>query len=87
LIDVPNYSVAVVISICYWEITGAPFLRLPPPGQWLRLVAVCLFIGVLHFTALFIALGRSDDVSSLVIIQQTYIPIAVVLAMVMRKAT
>jgi O-acetylserine/cysteine efflux transporter len=61
----------------------APFLRLPPPGQWLRLVAVCLFIGVLHFTALFIALGRSDDVSSLVIIQQTYIPMAVVLAMVL----
>jgi O-acetylserine/cysteine efflux transporter len=61
----------------------APFLRLPPPGQWLRLVAACMFIGVLHFTALFIALGRSDDVSSLVIIQQTYIPMAVVLAMVL----
>lgn len=60
-----------------------PFLRLPPPGQWLRLVTVCLFIGALHFTALFIALGRSEDVSSLIIIQQTYIPMAVVLAMLL----
>ena len=61
----------------------APFLRLPPPGQWLRLVSVCLFIGALHFTALFVALGRSEDVSSIVIIQHTYIPMAVVLAMLL----
>ena len=58
----------------------APFLRLPPPGQWPRLVAVCLFMGVLHFTALFMALGRSEDVSSVAIVLQTYIPMAVILA-------
>lgn len=61
----------------------APFLRLPPPGQWPRLLAVCLSIGALHFTALFVALGRSEDVSSVAIIQQTYIPMAVVLAVIL----
>jgi len=30
-----------------------PFLRRPPPGQWPRLIAVCLLIGGLHFTLLF----------------------------------
>jgi O-acetylserine/cysteine efflux transporter len=63
----------------------APFLRLPPAGQWPRLLAVCLSIGALHFTALFVALGRSTDVSSIVIIQQTYIPMAVVLAVLLLR--
>jgi O-acetylserine/cysteine efflux transporter len=59
-----------------------PFLRIPPPGQWPRLIFVCLCIGALHFTLLFWALGRSGDVSSIAIALQTYIPMAVVLAMV-----
>jgi O-acetylserine/cysteine efflux transporter len=58
-----------------------PFLRLPPPGQWMRIISVCLFMGGLHFTALFWALMRSSDISSIVISQQTYIPMAVLLAM------
>ena len=57
-----------------------PFVRLPPPGQWGFLVLVCLFIGGLHFTLMFWALARSDDVSSVAIIQQMFIPIAVILA-------
>ncbi len=57
-----------------------PFLRLPPPGQWLRLVTVCLLIGALHFTVLFWALARSSDVSSVAILQQTFIPMSVILA-------
>jgi O-acetylserine/cysteine efflux transporter len=61
----------------------APFLRLPPAGQWPRLLGVCLSIGAFHFTALFVALGRSADVSSIVIIQHTYIPMAVVLAVLL----
>ncbi len=59
------------------------FLRPPPPGQWLRLIAVCVFMGTLHFTALFVALGRSQDVSSVAIVQQTYIPIAVIMALLL----
>lgn len=58
-----------------------PFLRLPPPGQWPRLIGVCLSIGGLHFALMFWALSRSADISSVAIVQQTYIPIAVLLAM------
>jgi O-acetylserine/cysteine efflux transporter len=61
----------------------APFLRLPPAGQRLRLVAVCLFMGALHFTTLFVALDRSEDVSSIAIVQQTYIPMAVIMAILL----
>jgi len=59
----------------------APFLRWPPPGQWGRMIFVCLCIGALHFTTLFWALSLSRDVSSIAITQQTYIPMSVILAM------
>jgi O-acetylserine/cysteine efflux transporter len=62
-----------------------PFLRRPPPGQWVRLITVCLLIGGLHFTLMFWALARSGDVSSVAIVQQTYIPMAVILAMFLMK--
>ena len=57
-----------------------PFVRMPPPGQWGMLILVCLCIGGLHFTLMFWALSRSEDISSVAIIQQMFIPIAVVLA-------
>ncbi len=60
-----------------------PFLRRPPAGQWGRLLAVCLFMGGFHFTLMFWALSRSDDISSVAIVQQTYIPMAVLLAMLL----
>jgi O-acetylserine/cysteine efflux transporter len=62
-----------------------PFLRWPPPGQWARLIAVCLLIGGLHFTLMFWALSRAQDVSTVAIVQQTYIPMAVILAMFLMK--
>jgi O-acetylserine/cysteine efflux transporter len=58
-----------------------PFLRRPPAGQWPRLLAVALLIGGLHFTTMFWALQRSADVTSIVIIQHAYIPMAVLLAL------
>jgi O-acetylserine/cysteine efflux transporter len=58
-----------------------PFLRLPPADQWGRLVFVCLCLGAIHFTLLFWAIARSNDLSSIAILQQTYIPISVLLAM------
>ncbi len=58
-----------------------PFLRLPPANQWKRLIFVCLCIGALHFTTFFWAISLSNDVSSIAIIQQTYIPISVLMAM------
>lgn len=57
-----------------------PFLRKPPPGQWRLLISTSLLIGGLHFTLMFWALSRSQDVSSVAIVQQTYIPMAVLLA-------
>lgn len=59
-----------------------PFLKRPPRHQWWRLILVCLSIGGLHFTTLFWALGVSEDVSSVAITQQTYVPMTVMLAMV-----
>jgi O-acetylserine/cysteine efflux transporter len=62
-----------------------PFIRRPPPDQWLRLISVCLLIGGLHFTLMFWALARSEDVSSVAIVQQTYIPMAVLMAIFLIK--
>lgn len=60
-----------------------PFLRLPPVSQWPRLAAAALSIGSVHFCFLFWALKRSNDVSSVAIVQQTYVPIAVLLAVIL----
>lgn len=57
-----------------------PFLRLPPNDQWTRLIFISLCIGAIHFTLLFWAISLSSDLSSIAIIQQTYIPISVLLA-------
>jgi O-acetylserine/cysteine efflux transporter len=58
-----------------------PFLRRPPPGQWLRLATVALTMGSLHFTFLFAALRLSEDVTSIAVLQIMYIPFAVLLAL------
>jgi len=57
-----------------------PFLRLPPGDQWGRLVFVCLCIGALHFATFFWAISRSNDLTSIAIIQQIYIPFSVLFA-------
>lgn len=60
-----------------------PFLRMPPVGQWPRMAAAALLIGSIHFSFLFWALKRSGDVSSVAIVQQMYVPIAVLLAVIL----
>ncbi len=55
-------------------------LRPPAPGQWPRLIAVCLCIGVLHFGLSFLALRLSSDLSSPAIVMQSYIPMTAILA-------
>lgn len=57
-----------------------PLLRMPPAGQWPRLIMVALCMGALHFSTNFWALMRSADVSSVAIALQTYIPMSVILA-------
>ena len=56
------------------------FLKPPPPGQWPRLVAVSLLIGVLHFATSFYALHLAGNLSSPAIVMQSYVPMTAVLA-------
>jgi O-acetylserine/cysteine efflux transporter len=57
-----------------------PFLRAPPRGQWPRLLAVSVCVGVLHFSTGFIALKLAGDLSSTAIVMQSYVPMAALLA-------
>ena len=56
-----------------------PFLKRPAPGQWPRLLAVGLSIGVLHFGLSFSALRASGDLSSPAIVMQSYVPMTALL--------
>ncbi len=55
-------------------------VKRPAPGQWPRLLAVCLCIGVLHFGLSFTALKLSGDLSSPAIVMQSYVPMTTLLA-------
>jgi O-acetylserine/cysteine efflux transporter len=55
-------------------------VKRPAPGQWPRLMAVCLCIGVLHFGLSFTALKLSGDLSSPAIVMQSYVPMTTLLA-------
>lgn len=58
----------------------AVFMRMPPRGQWRRLAAVSLLVGVVHFSLSFLALKLSGDLSSPAIVMQSYVPMTTVLA-------
>ncbi|KAA2285027.1 DMT family transporter [Arenimonas fontis] len=58
----------------------APFLRAPAPGQWPRLLAICLSTGVLHFGLSFWALKLAGDLASPAVAMQSYVPMAALLA-------
>lgn len=58
------------------------FLRAPAPGQWPRLLAVCLLIGVLHFGLSFVSLALAGNLSSPAIVMQSYVPMTALLAWV-----
>lgn len=55
-------------------------MKRPPAGQWPRLVAVSLCIGVVHFSLSFLALKLAGDLSSPAIVMQSYVPMTTVLA-------
>lgn len=61
-----------------------PFLRRPPRAQWPLLVAVVLCNVVLHFGLSFWSLKLAGDLASPAIVMQIYVPMAVVLAWVLR---
>ena len=58
----------------------AYFLKRPAPGQWPRLVAVALCVGVVHFGLSFSALKLAGDLSSPAIVMQSYVPMTALLA-------
>ena len=55
-------------------------VKRPAPGQWPRLIGVCLLIGVLHFGLSFTALKMAGDLSSPAIVMQSYVPMTTLLA-------
>lgn len=55
-------------------------VKRPAPGQWPRLLAVCLCIGVMHFALSFTALKLAGDLSSPAIVMQSYVPMTTLLA-------
>ena len=55
-------------------------LRRPASGQWPRLMAVSLCVGVLHFGLSFLALKMAGNLSSPAIVMQSYVPMTALLA-------
>ena len=55
-------------------------MKRPPTGQWPRLVAVSLCVGVVHFSLSFTALKLAGDLSSPAIVMQSYVPMTTLLA-------
>ncbi len=65
--------VALGLPLLFW-------LKRPPSGQWGRLFAVCICVGVLHFGLSFVALKMAGNLSSPAIVIQSYIPMTTLLA-------
>ena len=63
----------LAVPLLFW-------LKRPAPGQWPRLLASCLCIGVLHFGLSFSALKLAGDLSSPAIVLQSYVPMTALLA-------
>jgi O-acetylserine/cysteine efflux transporter len=55
-------------------------MKKPPAGQWPRLAAVSLCIGVVHFSLNFTALKLAGDLTSPAIVMQSYVPMTTLLA-------
>ena len=55
-------------------------MKRPPAGQWARLCAASICVGVIHFSLSFLALKLAGDLSSPAIVLQSYVPMTTVLA-------
>jgi len=60
-----------------------PFLRVPQRDQWATLVGCCWSMGAIHFGLIFLALGRSEDVSSIALLMQIYVPLSTLMAVLL----
>lgn len=68
------------LRLCLLVLLLAPFIKRPLPGQWLRLAAVAICNGVLHFGLSFWSLSLSHTLASPAIVMQSYVPMAALLA-------
>jgi O-acetylserine/cysteine efflux transporter len=59
------------------------FLQVPANGHGLRLAAICLCTGALHFGLSFWALRLADNLTSPAILMQSYVPMTAVLAVLL----
>ena len=64
------------LRLCLLVLLLSAFIKRPPPGQWLRLAAVALCNGVLHFGLSFWSLSLSHTLASPAIVMQSYVPMA-----------
>ena len=61
-----------------------PWMRLPPRGQWRLLALVAMCNVVLHFGLSFWSITLAGDLASPAIVMQSYVPMAVLLAWLVR---
>ncbi|MCF8468411.1 MAG: DMT family transporter [Sneathiella sp.] len=71
-----RFSIVIVVM--------SPFVSLPR-GHWRKMIIVGLLMGVLHFSLMFWGLSLSPDISSVAIINQTFVPFSALLAMIFLK--
>jgi O-acetylserine/cysteine efflux transporter len=77
--EIPPFLFTAV-RLAILAVALGPFVRLPPRGQWPRLLAVALCNGVLHFGLSFWALHAAGNLASPAIVMQSYVPMAALLA-------
>ena len=68
------------LRLCLLSVLLVGVMKAPAPGQWLRLGAVAICNGVLHFGLSFWALSLSTTLASPAIVMQSYVPMAALLA-------
>ncbi len=71
-----RFSLVIVVML--------PFVSLPH-GYWRKMLIIGLLMGVLHFSLMFWGLSLSPDISSVAIINQTFVPFSALLAMIFLK--
>lgn len=79
LTQIPPFAFTT-LRLAVLAVLLAPALRLPPREWRLRIAAVALLNGVLHFGLNFWALAEAGNLASPAIVLQTWIPMATVLA-------
>ncbi|MDF2368601.1 DMT family transporter [Sneathiella sp.] len=71
-----RFSLVIIVML--------PFVSLPH-GNWRKIIIIGILMGVLHFSLMFWGLSLSPDISSVAIINQTFVPFSALLAMIFLK--